>query len=122
MPDHLHAIWPLPENDIDYSTRWAPIKAGFSRAIPKTERIRESRERKGECGVWQRRFWEHLIRDDSDLQRHVGYTHYNPVEHGCVPRAADWLSSPIHLYAQMGWVPTVWGYEDDGDGDFGERP
>ena len=84
MPDHIHAIWRLPENDANYSKRWALIKAGFSRAMPKTERIRESRERKGERGIWQRRFWEHLIRDDTDLQRHVDYTHYN----GCNPSSA----------------------------------
>ena len=121
MPDHLHAIWQLPQNDADYSTRWALINAGFSRAIPKNQRIRESRERKGERGIWQRRFWEHLIRDESNLQRHVDYTHYNPVKHGYVPRAAEWPFSSSHRYVRLGWVDADWGCPDGGDGDFGER-
>lgn len=121
MPDHIHAVWRLPESDADYATRWALINAGFSRRIPKTERIRESRERKGERGIWQRRFWEHLIRDDTDLQRHVDYTHYNPVKHGYAPRAVDWQFSSIHRYVRQGLVFADWGCEDDGRCDFGER-
>jgi len=73
MPDHLHAIWQLPPDDSDYPMRWSLIKAGFSRNLAKTERIRESRVRKRERGIWQRRYWEHLIRDDKDLQAHVDY-------------------------------------------------
>ena len=121
MPDHIHAIWQLPESDAAYSTRWALIKAGFSRVIPTTERIRESREGKGARGIWQRRFWEHLIRDDKDLQRHVDYTHYNPVKHGYVRNAVDWPFFSIHRYVRLGWVASDWGCSDDGDGDFGER-
>jgi len=119
--DHIDAIWRRPENDADYSTRWALIKTGFSRAVPKTEQIRYSRERKGERGIWQRRFWEHLIRNDTDLQWHVDYTHYDPLKHGYVRRAVDWPFSSIHRYVRLGWVSSDWGCPDDGDGDFGER-
>jgi putative transposase len=82
LPDHLHAIWRLPPDDSDFPLRWALIKANFSRAIPRGERIGASRRSQGERGIWQRRYWEHLIRDDLDLQRHVDYVHFNPVKHG----------------------------------------
>lgn len=84
LPEHLHAIWRLPENDSDYSTRWMLIKAGFSRGIPKGELIRISRLKKRERGIWQRRYWEHVIRDELNWQRHVDYIHFNPVKHGWV--------------------------------------
>ena len=75
LPEHLHAIWSLPPDDGDFSTRWMLIKAGFSRRVERAEAIGASRLRKGERGIWQRRFWEHQIRDDQDLQRHVDYLH-----------------------------------------------
>ena len=81
LPDHMHAVWRLLREDADYSMRWGLIKSNFSRTIPKGEPISDSRAKKGERAIWQRRFWEHLIRDDVDLQRHVDYTHYNPVKH-----------------------------------------
>ena len=87
LPDHIHALWTLPEGDADYSTRWALIKAGFSRGLERGELIRRSRLRKGDRGIWQRRFWEHAIRDDRDFERHLDYIHYNPVKHGFVERA-----------------------------------
>nr|VFJ77058.1 MAG: putative transposase [Candidatus Kentron sp. FM]VFJ77193.1 MAG: putative transposase [Candidatus Kentron sp. FM]VFK16767.1 MAG: putative transposase [Candidatus Kentron sp. FM] len=95
LPDHLHTIWRMPDEDTDYPARWALIKAGFSRKIPKTngpreERIGRSREKKGERGIRQRRYWEHMIRDDRHLERHVNDIHYNPVKHGHAIRAADW--------------------------------
>ena len=120
MPDHLHAIWQLPDDDDDFAMRWGLIKAGFSRRIPKDERIRPSRMKKGERGIWQRRFWEHLIRDDSDRQRHVDYIHYNPVKHGYVQRAVDWPFSTFHRFLRLGWVTADWGCQDDFTGDFGE--
>ncbi len=98
MPDHLHCLWTLPENDGDFSTRWGLIKAGFSRQLAATERVSISRKSKGERGVWQRRFWEHLIRDELDFERHVDYIHYNPVKHGYVTRPVDWQFSSIHRY------------------------
>ena len=90
FPDHLHAIWRLPEGDANFSLRWSLIKAAFSRAIPKTEVIRRSRKLKRERGIWQRRYWEHQIRDDDDLEKRVAYVHFNPVKHGYVSRAGDW--------------------------------
>jgi REP-associated tyrosine transposase len=109
MPDHLHAIWRLPDGDADYPTRWALIKAGFSRNLPKTESIRASRSRKRERGVWQRRYWEHQIRDDDDLARHVAYVHFNPVKHGHVEKAADWPYSTIHRFIREGRISAMWG-------------
>ncbi len=82
MPEHLHAIWQLPEGDADFPLRWSLIKAAFSKALPKQENISTSRQQKRERGIWQRRFWEHMIRDDDDLEKPLAYVHYNPVKHG----------------------------------------
>ncbi|MFC5488830.1 transposase [Dokdonella soli] len=108
LPDHLHAVWSLPSGDADFSTRWMLIKAGFSRRIERGESIRESRLRKGERGIWQRRFWEHQIRDDGDLRRHVDYVHINPVKHGHASRASDWPYSSIHRYIRAGEMSADW--------------
>lgn len=123
LPDHLHAIWSLPPGDADYATRWMLIKAGFSRRLAKGERRNTSRIRKGERGIWQRRYWEHLIRDDTDYQRHVDYVHYNPVKHSYVARAADWAYSSIHRYIAAGMVSPDWGMAQDGTDEdgYGER-
>ncbi len=84
LPDHLHTLWTLPVDDSDFTTRWMLIKSGFSRQIPKRERINKSRRTKGERGIWQRRYWEHLIRDEHDYEKHVDYIHNNPVRRlGC---------------------------------------
>ncbi len=96
LPDHLHALWTLPAGDRDFPMRWMLIKSGFSRQIPKDERRSDSRQAKGERGIWQRRYWEHLIRDDRDFARHVDYIHYNPVKHHHVIRVADWPYSSFH--------------------------
>ena len=97
LPDHLHAIWSLPEGDSGYSLRWSLIKSGFSRGLNSTTVTpSESKLRKRERGIWQRRYWEHAIRNDDDLNRHLDYIHYNPVKHGLVPRAADWPYSSFH--------------------------
>jgi putative transposase len=109
LPDHLHAIFTLPLSDNDYSTRWALIKTGFSRQIPKTERINKSRKSKGERGIWQRRFWEHLIRDELDYENHVNYIHYNPVKHNYVDHSVDWPYSTIHRYISKGILKPDWG-------------
>jgi len=108
LPDHLHCIWTLPEGDDDFSTRWRQIKAAFSRRLPKTEHRSKSRLNKGERGVWQRRFWEHAIRDEVDYQRHVDYIHYNPVKHGYVTRVVDWPFSSFHRYVKLGVYPANW--------------
>ncbi len=121
MPDHLHALWRLPQDDADYPMRWSLIKSAFSRSLPKVERIRHSRELKRERGIWQRRYWEHLIRDERDLQAHADYIHFNPVKHGYVTRAIDWPYSTLHRYARLGWLPADWGGgEKVIEGEFGE--
>lgn len=89
LPEHLHAIWKLPEGDANYSMRWSLIKSAFSRRLEKTEFIRASRASKRERGIWQRRYWEHQIRDELDFEKHVDYIHYNPVKHGYVKRPID---------------------------------
>ena len=113
LPDHLHALWTLPEGDCDYPTRWMLIKAGFSRQLPKGELPSESRRAKGERGIWQRRYWEHLIRDDRDFERHADYIHYNPVKHGYVKRVVDWPFSTFHREVKRGNYPSNWagGFE-----------
>jgi putative transposase len=89
LPDHLHAIWTLPLGDADFAKRWMLIKSAFFRSLPKNENITQSRKSKRERSIWQRRYWEHLIRDDLDYARHVDYIHYNPVKHGYVDKAMD---------------------------------
>jgi putative transposase len=108
LPEHLHAIWRLPEGDADYPMRWSLIKSGFSRQLEKTEFIRVSRLSKRERGIWQRRYWEHQIRDEWDFERHVDYIHYNPVKHGYVKRPIDWSFSTLHRYVQTGVLPENW--------------
>jgi putative transposase len=90
LPDHLHAVWSLPPGDFDFSTRWRLIKSRFVRALPKQEPIDAVRLARNERGVWQRRFWEHLIRDEADYARHVEYCYVNPLKHGLVTRVQDW--------------------------------
>jgi putative transposase len=102
LPDHLHAIWTLPPGDADFSTRWMLIKSGFSRYITMNERRNASRISKGERGIWQRRYWEHLIRDENDFERHVDYIHYNPVKHGYIHQASEWPYSKAFTVYQ-GW-------------------
>jgi putative transposase len=113
LPDHLHCIWTLPPGDADFSTRWHDIKARFAAQIPKGESLSERRLKKGERGIWQRRFWEHVIRDEGDYARHVDYIHYNPVKHGHVDRVADWPYSSFHRYVQRGVYDLDWAAADD---------
>jgi len=109
MPEHLHAIWRLPPVDAEFPMRWSLIKAGFSRCLEKTENMQASRVAKRERGIWQRRYWEHQIRDENDLARHVDYIHYNPVKHGWVARAVDWPHSTLHEYIKRGMANPDWG-------------
>jgi putative transposase len=103
LPDHLHCIWRLPAEDRDYWTRWRLIKhyvaRGFSTGI----------NGRGEKKVWQRRFWEHMIRDEEDWRRHVDYIHYNPVRHGYVRRPVDWIHGSFRRAVKMGWYGEDWG-------------
>ncbi len=82
LPDHLHTVWTLPDGDDDFALRWRQIKKRFSRAQGSGEFRSASRVRRGERGIWQPRFYEHLIRDERDLNEHIDYIHYNPVRHG----------------------------------------
>jgi REP-associated tyrosine transposase len=121
LPDHVHAIWILPAGDGNYPLRWALIKAGFSRQLEQVEPVSEARRRKRERGVWQRRYWEHQIRDETDLARHVDYIHINPVKHGHVGSAVDWPYSSIHRYVRQGLLPVDWGVNTDQfESGFGE--
>lgn len=121
LPEHLHAIWRLPPGDADFPLRWSLIKAGFSRGLAKGESIRASRQKKRERGIWQRRYWEHQIRDEADLTRHVDYIYYNPVKHGWVTRAVDWPHSTLHGYIERGTATPQWGGQIGGMDDVGER-
>ena len=111
LPEHLHCIWTLPLNDDDFSTRWSLIKGGFSRLChPKYKgKISASRQHKKEQGVWQRRFWEHQIRDEADFNYHVDYIHYNPVRHGYVKAPKDWKYSSFHRDVKRGIYDIDWG-------------
>ena len=108
LPDHLHAIWTLPPGDADFAKRWMLVKTAFSRSLPKHEIINQSRKLKRERGIWQRRYWEHLIRDDLDYQRHVDYIHYNPVKHGYVDKVVEWPYSSIHWFIDKGIITSDW--------------
>jgi putative transposase len=122
LPDHLHAVWTLPGDDADFATRWRLIKTTFSRNVPAGERVSASRAAKGERGIWQRRYWEHTIRDEDDFSRHVDYVHINPVKHGLVTRVRDWLPSSFHHMVRRGTYPEDWAGDASGHGeDFGER-
>ena len=121
LPDHLHTIWTLPPDDRDFSTRWRLIKSRFAKALPKRERLSDVRIARGERGIWQRRFWEHLIRNESDYARHVDYCYINPVKHGLVKRVRDWPYSSFHRDVEAGLFPLDWAGDIDSAGDFGER-
>ena len=108
LPDHLHAVLTLPPGDANFGLRWRLIKSGFSRALPKTEYRSVVRKNAGERGIWQRHYWEHLIRDDADYQRHVDYVHMNPMKHGYVKRVRDWPHSTFHRYVADGVYPADW--------------
>jgi putative transposase len=124
LPDHLHTIWRLPETDADFSLRWSLIKQRVTRQCADrmvAARVNRSRQKRREGAIWQRRFWEHLIRDDTDLERHVDYIHYNPVKHGYVPRVTDWPYSTFHQYVRRGVYPADWATGGEyQEGDFGE--
>jgi len=122
LPEHLHAVWTLPDGDADFSTRWGLIKRGFSAWIVKGESRSASRTAKGERGIWQRRFWEHTVRDEGDFERHVNYVHFNPVKHGLVGNAKDWPFSSFRRAVVRGDYPSNWGSGEEVAGEFGERP
>ncbi len=112
LPNHLHTLWTLPEGDDRYSLRWRWIKREFTRgwlALGGTEQLRSTaRVTEGRRGVWQRRFWEHTIRDETDLESHFDYIHYNPAKHGLVPRPRDWPWSTFLRWVRDGHYAIDW--------------
>jgi putative transposase len=120
LPDHLHCIWTLPPGDSDFSTRWGLIKGNFSRSIQKGEQLSQSRLKRGERGLWQRRFWEHLIRDEDDFRHHADYIHWNPVKHGWIKSVVDWPHSSFHAYLRRGVYEANWGGVGVGEIEAGE--
>jgi len=115
LPNHIHFLWHLPEDDFDFATRIRLIKRRFSIqyrekfdiTLPKTT----SRKKRNESTIWQRRYWEHLIRDEDDLEHHIDYIHYNPVKHGWVKSVRDWEDSSFHEYVRLGFYDLAWGDE-----------
>ena len=116
LPDHLHCVWTLPEGDTDYSSRWKQLKGAFTRSYLAgggSDGFRNaSRLRSREAAVWQRRFWEHRIRDGEDYRRHVEYIHYNPVKHGHVSKPIDWAWSSLHRFVRQGLHEKDWGSQE----------
>ena len=121
LPDHLHTIWTLPPGDDDYANRWRTLKQHFSRALPATERRSPVRLARGERGIWQRRFWEHMIRDDADYAAHMDYIHFNPVKHGYAKTVGDWRWSTFHRHVESGVYAADWGTDPGIEGVVGER-
>jgi putative transposase len=113
LPDHIHCIWKLREDDCEFGCKWGRIKAGVTRRVLKaTPYIPDtaiSRNKRGEGPVWHRRFWEHRIRDERDLQTHLDYIHYNPVKHGLADTAREWRFSSFHTYVERGVYGRDWG-------------
>lgn len=109
LPDHLHALISLPEGDCNYPLRWRLIKSYFSRGLVADEARSASRWRRGERAVWQRRYWEHLIRDENDFRAHMDYIHINPVKHGLVERVVDWPFSTFHRLVEQEYYGPDWG-------------
>jgi putative transposase len=108
LPDHLHCVWTLPPGDADYASRWKNIKTAFSKQIPASETLSDIQARLQERGIWQRRYWEHTVRDDRDYATHVDYCHINPLKHGLVAAVSDWPFSTFHRYVQAGVYPADW--------------
>jgi putative transposase len=122
LPEHLHCIWKLPEADADFSRRWGCIKKYFTQAWLKErcamhtlpdgggfeENVSPSRRKHRERGVWQKRFWEHRIRDENDYMRHVNYIHYNPVKHRLVNCPHEWEYSSFASWLKDGYYNENW--------------
>jgi putative transposase len=108
LPDHLHTLWTLPPGDTDYSLRWMRLKSLFSRGL-EGGLVNASKARKRERGIWQRRFWEHAIRDEADWMAHLDFIHYDPVKHGFASRPGDWAFSTFLTWMDLGHYPADWG-------------
>lgn len=108
LPEHMHCLWTLPPGDADFATRWKVIKSGFARRIPHGEPRSIEQQLRGERGIWQPRYWEHLIRDETDFQRHFDYIHINPVKHGWVTAVKDWPYSTFRRAVAEGIYTEDW--------------
>jgi len=111
LPDHLHCIWTLPPGDADFATRWRLVKTWFTKHCDPALRLAPNRARaaRNEQALWQHRYWEHVLRDETDFARHVEYIHFNPVKHGLVSSAMDWPYSSFRQYVEAGVYPPDWG-------------
>ena len=112
LPDHIHAIWTLPADDTDFSGRWRALKSCFVRRI-RREEVPIGMNSRGEALLWQRRFWEHWIRDETDYRHHVDYIHYNPVRHGYVATPRQWPYSSFHRFVARGDLAPDWASRPD---------
>jgi putative transposase len=119
-PGHIHAIWTLPPGEAGFSIRWRLIKTAFAKSLPKQERVSAVRKARNERGVWQRRFWEHMIRNEADYARHIEDCYINPVKHGLVTRVCDWPHSSFHRDVKQGIFPLDWAGDVAAVGEFGE--
>ena len=126
LPNHIHCVWTLPQGDDRFSMRWSLIKSLFSKEAEgryhMSEWMNDSKRKHREATIWQRRFWEHQIRDDQDYRSHIDYLHFNPVKHRLVGRVRDWPFSTFHRYVRLGVYPEDWGGDMDEvlAGSFGE--
>jgi putative transposase len=121
LPDHMHAIWTLPADDADFPGRWRAIKTAFSKALPAGEWRSPVMVGRGERGIWQRRYWEHTIRDPRDFAVHMDYTHFNPVKHGLAMHPADWPHSSFPRCVASGLYPAGWIGPNEEPETTGER-
>jgi putative transposase len=117
MPDHLHMLWKLPESDTDYSQRISLIKRRFTytylRNGGEESTSTTSRQRQRVRGVWEKRFWEHTIRDARDFHLHLDYIHMNPVKHGLASSPSDWKWSSFHRFVERDWYEPDWSGRTD---------
>ena len=121
MPDHLHTIWRLPLDDVDYARRWSLCKAAVTKATQQASPPSSSHSGRNEGSLWQRRFWAHAIVDDRDYERHADYIHFNPVKHGLVSSVKDWPHSSFHRWMREGRYDLNWANNVEGDDErFGE--
>ena len=120
LPEHMHCMWTMPADDMDYSNRWKIIKTHFSKGLPKLEPRTRNQIKRGERSIWQRRYWEHAIRNDQDYAAHFDYIHYNPVKHGWVDNVIDWPYSSFHRCIEKGLYPVDWASNINDDLQVGE--
>lgn len=118
----MHWLWTLPQDDADFPGRWRAIKIVSVKSLPGSDESRSATIiRRGERGIWQRRYWEHTIRDDRDFTAHMDYTHFNPVKHGLAANPADWPHSSFHRYVACGLYPAGWAGCSGDPKETGER-